>query len=182
MTARARLVLEDTRVAMALHKAASAGPEFRVSWLSVVSLLRAVGHALDKVDAMTDEHIRWASDVCWVNLNNTKPEPQIFWGFIEHERNRFIKNYEHGVLRLKIIRGSDPNVVMALDLANAGKGTQLVSAYNIPPEIPDRSIFSVLSDGPFAGQSETRVARQAIEWWHNYLCEVERLAAQHADA
>ena len=182
MTTRARLVLDDARVALELHSRAPAGPAFRASWFAIVGLLRAVGHVLDKVDCAANRHLKAASTECWNELNRSKPEPAIFWGFIEGERNRFLKNYEHGITRLQIIRTGDPNTVLALDLANAGKGTQLVSAYNIPPEIPDRAVMSVLADGPFAGQSESKVASEAVEWWNEYLNKVELLAKRHAEA
>ena len=165
MTARARLVLADAQVALALHSQAKAGPAFRASWFAVVGLLRAVGHVLDKVDSVNDEHVRAAATECWKELSHSKPEPAIFWGFIEGERNRFLKNYEHGITRMQIIRTEDPNTVWALDLANAGKATQLCSAYNVPPEAPDRSVISILADGPFAGQPEAKVAAEAIDWW-----------------
>ena len=182
MTSRARFVLEDARVALALHTQAKAGPAFRASWFAVIGLLRAVGHVLEKIDGASDSHLANAVSVCWKELNASRPEPAIYWGFIEGERNRFIKNYEHGITRLQIIRTGSSNNVLALDLANAGKATQLVSVYNILPELPDRSVISVLADGPFAGHAETHVASQAIDWWNQYLVKVESLARQYAEA
>lgn len=175
MTARARFVLDDVRAALSYHSEASSGSQFRVSWLAIVAALRAVGHVLAKVDAPTDPVLEHAVNQCWQELNNAKPEPAIFWSFIETERNRFLKNYEHGIIRMQIVRTSSPENVLGLDLANAGKATQLVSLSNVPPELPDRSVISVIADGPFAGQPETLVARKAIEWWVAYLSKVEAL-------
>lgn len=175
MTERARLVLGDARSALARHKEVVAGSEFRASWFAIVGLLRAVGHVLSKVDAGTDPRVASAVEACWAELNRSKPEPAIFWGFIDSERNRFLKNYEHGITRVRIFRTSSPQNVLALDLANAEKGTQLLTVHGIPNDVPDRSIVSVLSDGPFAGTPEIEVATRAIEWWEQYLARIEML-------
>ena len=177
MTIRARLVLADTKVALSLHQQAKSGPAFRASWFAIVGLLRSVGHVLSKVDSENDARISEASAICWKEINLTKPEPAIFWGFIDSERNRFLKNYEHGITRVQIIRTEDPNTVWALDLANAGKATQLVSVFGVPTSTPDRSVISILSGGPFAGQPEAQVAAQAIAWWDAYLTKVETLSS-----
>ena len=182
MTARARLVLDAARAALEMHGRTRGGPVIRATWFAVVGLIRAVGHVLAKVDAATDKPLADAVNQCWRELNATKPEPAIFWGFIEGERNRFLKNYEHGITRIQIIRTGSRHSVMALDLANAQKGTQLISAFNIPPEIPDRSIISVLSDGPFEGSPETVIAARAIEWWEQYISSVEALRNRNAEA
>jgi hypothetical protein len=175
MTTRARFVLEDARAALSFHSEASSGSRFRVSWLAVVTALRAVGHVLVKVDAPTDPVLRQAVTQCWQELASTKPEPAIYWSFIEAERNRFLKNYEHGITRVQVVRSGSPANVWGLDLANAGKGTQLVTLYNVRPELPDRSVVSVIADGPFAGQPEAQVAAEAIEWWAAYLARIEAL-------
>jgi hypothetical protein len=176
MTARARLVLGDAKAALARHKGVVMGPEFRASWFAVVGLLRAVGHVLLKVDASTDPKLASAVETCWAELNRSKPDPVIFWGFIDSERNRFLKNYEHGITRVRIFRTSSPHNVLALDLANAEKGVQLLSV-RVPDDVQDRSIVSVLSDGPFAGTPEIEVATRAIDWWEQYLARIEMLCA-----
>ena len=182
MTTRARFVLEDARFALSLHTQAKSGPGFRASWFTVVGLLRAVGHVLNKVDAANDRHLSSAVSECWKELNLSKPDPTIFWGFIECERNRFLKNYEHGITRVQIIRSSNSENIFALDLANAGKLTQLVSVFNVPPEAPDRAVISILADGPFAGNPEAQVATEALDWWDQYLLRIEELWRRNAEA
>ena len=51
---RARVVIDDCRVAIETLDECEFGPEWRRSWVTVVALLRAVGHVLQKVDARTD--------------------------------------------------------------------------------------------------------------------------------
>jgi len=51
MTANARRVLDDACAAVAAHKKDLYGPEFRISWFTVIGLLRSVGHVLAKVDS-----------------------------------------------------------------------------------------------------------------------------------
>ena len=175
---RARLVLDDARQALSHHRTTFSGPAFRSSWFAVVGLLRAVGHVLEKCDAAADPHLSKAVDASWKELNASKPEPPIFWGFIDAERNRFLKNYEHGLHSVQIYRTGNSTTVKALDLANAGIATQLITVHNVPLAVPDRSIISILSDGPFVGRPHAVIAALAIEWWEQYLSRVEALTRQ----
>ena len=120
MTERARQVLDDARAAVSAHREDLFGPAFRISWFTVVGLLRSVGHVLGKVDSTHSPEMAAAIARSWSRLVESKPEPAIFWGFIDSERNRFLKNYEHGITRMRIFRSSGPAPqVLAVDLANA---------------------------------------------------------------
>jgi hypothetical protein len=101
MTQKARIVLQDAQRAIANHTDALQSEEFRASWFAVVGLLRAVGHVLANEDARSSEGMKRAIEEKWAELWRTKPEPKIFWKFILHERNRFLKNYEHGIVRTR---------------------------------------------------------------------------------
>lgn len=58
----------------------------------MLSMLRSVGHVLDKVDAGTPARKRWLDErwSCW------KREP-IFREFIDFERNRLLKEFRGGI-------------------------------------------------------------------------------------
>jgi hypothetical protein len=70
---------------------------WRPHWAGLVALLRSVGHVLDKVDGATDPRLRHAIDAAWKELSDSKPEPKIFWEFIEAERNNVLKTYTFSV-------------------------------------------------------------------------------------
>lgn len=169
MTSKARVVLQDAKHAISMHSNPLQAESFRVSWISVVTLLRAVGHVLAKVDAPSDPLLRAVVDQKWRELVAKRPEPKIFWGFIEFERNRFLKDYEHGITRELVVPGPEFNgneTTIHVDVGNSRGG-----------EVdPGRELQSVLSSGPFAGQRERAVAWQAYDWWVDYLNEVDRLA------
>jgi hypothetical protein len=176
VTNQARLVLDDARAALRAHSNELQGPAFRASWFSVVGLLRAVGHVLSKVDAPSDLRLAQIVSDAWSGLVASRPQPAIFWGFIEAERNRILKNYEHGITRVRVFRAPDTQrVLLALDMANASsKAVQVVNAFDVPADVPDRGVFSALSDGPFAGRSERSVAEEAIQWWDCCLSAIEQ--------
>ena len=88
MTRVARIVLQDAEFAIARYDDTLQSEEFRASWFTVVGLLRAVGHVLAKVDAEKSEALRRAVEQKWQELCALRPEPLIFWDFIESERNR----------------------------------------------------------------------------------------------
>lgn len=86
MTPAAREALEDCRVALGDLSDEVQGRQWRVRWFACVVLLRAVGHVLDKVDGPRDPKLRRAIDQWWATLNASKPNPAIFWSFIDEDR------------------------------------------------------------------------------------------------
>src|SRR5450759_1169232 len=93
MTARARIVLSDARDALSDLADGVSGSEWRRRWVTAVVLLRAVGHVLDKVDAESSPAMCRAIAEAWRGLPASKPEPRIFWDFIDAERNNVLKEY-----------------------------------------------------------------------------------------
>ena len=78
----------------------------RVRWVAVMSLLRAVGHTLKKVDAeRSDLRMKCAIDQAWIELKKSEPQPEIFWKFIHAERNAVLKEYEFAVGEVDIYMG-----------------------------------------------------------------------------
>lgn len=167
MTRVARIVLQDAKHAISQHTDMLQSEAFRASWFTVVGLLRAVGHVLAKVDAESSEAMRIAVQQTWAQLSASRPEPVIFWGFIDTERNRFLKSYEHGISRTLKVPTLLPGIYMTSDRAKS-RGSQLN---------PGTKLKSVISTGPFAGQSERTIAWQAHDWWEHYLDGVDAIAA-----
>lgn len=167
MTKYARIVLQDYRHAIVKHTADLQAEDFRISWISVVTLLRAVGHVLQKVDVQQSPALKKAVDQKWEELRLSKPEPQIFWSFIEDERNRFLKNYKHGVVRKTTSDTLTPSVRASVDLANA-RGCKIFASHS--------ETESYISSGQFKGINEQTVAWMAYEWWKTYLDEIDSLA------
>lgn len=149
------------------HEDTLQSEEFRASWFAVVGLLRSVGHVLAKVDAKSSEGMRRAVELKWRLLCSTRPEPAIFWGFIESERNRFLKNYEHGISRTITLPSLTPGINIVSDRGRS-RGSQLN---------PGTKCKSVIASGPFSGEGEQKVAWEAYEWWSSYLEKVDSIAA-----
>src|SRR5918996_909674 len=93
MTATARLVLRDCEAALDDLRAGPTGLQWRTRWAAAVALLRSVGHVLQKVDVEASPAMAQAVTEAWTRMNASKPEPRIFWGFIEEERNNILKGY-----------------------------------------------------------------------------------------
>ena len=80
-------------------------PEWRLYWVAGVALLRTVGHVLAKVDAKTStEHSEVIGDL-WKRFQSDRDGSQIFWEFIEKERNNLLKTYSFGAQLAKDDRG-----------------------------------------------------------------------------
>jgi hypothetical protein len=80
---RARRVLADCQWALSQYSPELSGERLRVAWVSIVTLLRAVGHVLEKVDGRDDPDIGTIVERCWNDWKATKPA--IFWEFIDSE-------------------------------------------------------------------------------------------------
>jgi|CXWL01.1.fsa_nt_gi hypothetical protein len=177
MTKSARIVLQDVEHAIDKHSNALGAEEFRVSWFGIVSLLRAVGHVLDKVDGQRSPELSAAIEQKWKSLQASKPLPDIFWGFIEPERNNFLKTYEHSVMRtfeipMKNEDDSRSSITMRTDIGRSQGMGFSDEPFNLE---------SVIESGPFKGLHEKSVARLAVTWWREYLDEIDVLEKNYAD-
>ena len=138
----ARCVLEDCQIAFdKLERCeATSGNEWRVYWVATVTLLRAVGHVLDKVDGKGDVRTRTAISKWWDNINSDRSKHPIFWDFIDNERINIVKEYSFGV--------------------DHYEGNLLVGG-----EAVFDGDFLTVQDGIFAGEDGRDLAYQALEWW-----------------
>lgn len=172
----ARNVLDDCRWALIMHTPDLQAEAFRVSWVALVALLRAVGHVLVKVDAAEgDSHLKTAIGDHWKRLNAGKAAraPAIYWDFIEQERNTVLKQYALGAKR--IAQTKDDRVRWRVDLSSmrSGGGPGLGRTRM---GFPNTIVTSEIAEGPFKGQDEREVVEKAIEWWQTCLAEIESAA------
>ena len=65
----------------------------RQAWFAVVALLRAVGHGLRNEDAARSVYLRETIEFAWQKWKNDFYSSEIFYGFIEDERNTLLKEY-----------------------------------------------------------------------------------------
>jgi hypothetical protein len=94
-----------------------------------------------------------AIDSQWAELNHSKPEPLIFWEFIEKQRNNVLKQYELGVTRGITLQGPRVNerpTTIQIDHATSRGG----QGYS-----PEAEHYSYITSGPFAGRDEKDVIR-----------------------
>lgn len=152
---KAAKVLDDCRAALNAADLAETEQDFRILWVALLSLLRAVGHVLHKVDAPSDPALNRAIKDAWRNWSEKPEEHAVFWDFIEWERNAILKTYEFGT------HAGD------VGLAHAGPDGDHTT-------ILGQCLFTPLEDGPFAGEDGRDVAREAIEWWDGQLALIQR--------
>jgi hypothetical protein len=156
MELRAREPLDDAEWALSRLDEVDDPKEFRVLWAAAISLLRAVGHVLYKVDAQ-DPKIRVEVDRAWSRWQSDREAGAIFWDFVDKERNGVLKEYgfgyEHGVFELVglPVEGGEP-----------------VSLGQLP-----LYVFAPLAEGRYEGQDARDVALEAVEWWKTELAQIE---------
>ena len=188
---RARLVLSDCQWALQHLSGTLSGEPLRISWVAVVTLLRAVGHVLDQVDAEADADVHHVVKEKHRSCVRTRPQPEIYWQFIYCERNNILKQYRFGFSRtiepapdttLYLSAGQTIRYqVTPTSSTPDGRTDGLAIKYDalsvtggpLPPQ--KRPIKSLVTEGPFQGRPEKDVAEEAIRWWMDYLDDIESL-------
>jgi len=157
----ARQVLADCRLVHGMLEDEIDPDRFRVLWVGALSLLRAVGHVLAKVDG-TEPRLKAASDAAFKRWKDASQNHAIFTDFIEKSRNLVLKEYGFQI----DLRQTVP--VLVLD----GSDNE---HFNL-----DENIFRPLVDGYGSGEDCRDIYAFALEWWDNQLKEIEVAASDGA--
>ena len=137
-------------------------------WAGLVTLLRAVGHVLGKVDAAENAQTRRVVDAAWKSLGQSKPEPRLFWEFIEEERNNVVKAYQVGVGVNTIVTPGTGRISMSTGEESWTPGGSA-------------TFEAFVRSGPFKGRDPLQLCREAVEFWRAYLDDIDqRIAAGEA--
>lgn len=168
MTGRARLVLDDCRLALQLLEDETDLRRWRLHWVAAIALIRAVGHVLDKVDGASPA-VKAASRAAYARWTSDASEHQIFREFIERERNTILKEYE-----FNLHPGEAVEVVFPVTLQRVSDG-ELVQAASVFPL--DKNIYRPLLDGFRQTDDARDVLSDAIEWWDAELAAIEHAVA-----
>ena len=157
----ARRVLEDCRSALEELREEPTSTEWRRRWITMLTLLRVVGHVLVNVDRKADAVLAEIIDRHWRQVIDSRPKPEIFWKFIEEERNNILKEY-------KVNAGINVTVRPGTTSYNLKTGEEKEIAAS-QPTLHDY----VINSGHFEGQDQRDVVARAIEWWDSYLTDIE---------
>lgn len=169
MTSTARNVLADCEAALGELEAYPAGTEFRLRWVTVVTLLRTVGHALHKVDSKAGASAEATIEARYREwTDRAHSEHAIFRDFIEQERNNILKEYKLGA-------GQGVNIeVPCVKLERQPDG----SLKHVNPDEKGTTTYTYrMKDEPYRNEDPRDVAQQAIDWWHHQLDAIDKQIA-----
>lgn len=172
MTAKAREVLDDCRVALSLLEEETDIQRWRIHWAAAVALIRAVGHVLDKVDG-ENPSIKQAAHAAFKQWKSPDPKHEIFREFIERARNNLLKEYRSDVHPLA-------EVALAVEFTAQPEGGSPPVRFAHVGEIGE-NIYRPLIDGPWEGDDARDVLANAIAWWDGQLAVIERKAGAKND-
>ena len=127
------------------------GRQWHRRWITCVVLLRAIGHVLDKVDGERDTNLRKTIDAWWKSVKEIKPEPLIFWGFIDQERNSILKKYQTRA-------GQGVTIQLSGIALNRRTGEQRSDPLKPP------TYHYTINTGSFAGREQRELLAEAIAW------------------
>ena len=167
MTIRAREALADCEHALADFEAAANTAFQRSRWVAVMTLLRTVGLVLKAVDhPAADVETQQRIDSAWAQLKGSKPEPRIFWEFIDAERFQVVHLYEIRTgVHITVRPVPEPLgyfLMMADDDDENGFGWTSTT-YDF-----------LMRRGPFAGRNPLDLCREAITFWRDYLDGIDQ--------
>jgi len=153
MTQAARTVLEDCRGALEDFNRDLQGEKWRRHWILCVTLLRAVGSVLEKVDGKADPKLKAIIDHAWKSIKKEK-SPHIFLDFIEEDRNLAVKVYQmragQGVIIDLKALGGEPD-----------------------PSPPKVTTIHIMTDSPYKCKYQHDMIQSAIDWWQDYLDKID---------
>ena len=161
MTTYAREVLEDCKQALLEIEDGVMGRQCRIRWVAAVTLLRTVGYVLEKVDGSNDLILKRLIDKKWDNLKMTRPEPLIFWRFIDTERNNILKEYKVNAGQSVTIRPGILSINLATGQQANGPSGPTTYSYHI-------------NEGYYKGRHQREVIQEAIDWWEQYLEQIDK--------
>jgi hypothetical protein len=165
MTLKAREVLRDCELLLADLNNEPQSELWRLRWVGLVVLLRAIGHVLNKVDREVNPEGRIVIDNAWEELRGSKPEPKIFWKFIEDERNNILKAYNFGPRTNITVR---PGTILV---------NQVTRKISSLPSSPT-TFEHIMSSGAFKGKDSLQLCSEAITFWEEYLSCIDRRIAE----
>lgn len=163
MTAAARSVLADCQAVLQLLEGEVDLDRWRVQWVTAVTLIRAVGHVLDKVDGRNPK-IKKVAKEFYRSWRATDGSHKIFVEFIDQERNNVLKEYAFGYHSLEKVD------IAILSTLQSPSGEFVRSAEVIG--ISDNVYRPLL--GCFRSGDDARdVYSDAISWWEAQLRAID---------
>ena len=158
--ARARVVLRDCRLAHEELELVDSQRQFRFKFAGAMSLIRAVGHVLQKVDGSSNAKLQKAISTAW-RLWSLHPEKYpLFHDFICRERNLILKEYDFNL--------DERNSIPVLLQSHREREDSSI----------DDCLFKPILDGSFAGEDVRDVYMDAIMWWECEISKIEEIARQ----
>ena len=163
MTTAARMVLTDCEQEIALLQQVLPESQWRRRWLTVLALLRAIGHVLDKVDGADSPALRSAINQWRPEVKGDKEHHAIFWEFVEQERNNVLKTYRWAIRRQVLLE------VTPIEI-NLSK-SKVIEVPILPPQE-----LQAIGSGRFKNWDPILLASEAIAWWAAQLVRVDEFA------
>ena len=69
---------------------------WQIQWIAGLTLLRTIGHVLDKVDSLSSDTHKSVVLEKWREWKDAPEENWVFWEFIQQERNSILKEFKLG--------------------------------------------------------------------------------------
>lgn len=161
MTEAARKVLEDCKAALDMLEEEGDEQRWRVLWAGAMALVRAVGHVLQKVDG-EDPTVRQLVDQALKRWDADREANEVFWEFIQKERNNILKEYRFNVHDSAVVG------LAVVECDEAGNEVAIES-----PSMLDENLYRPIEEGYQVGEDARDAYADALKWWDAELSRIE---------
>ena len=183
----ARIVLADCRAALEELREEPTGDTWRIRWVGMLALLRAVRDVMTRIDGESDEvdpKMREEIGKFWKRMKATKPEPAIYWEFICEDANNILHYYKFSAVQTVTRRTAEAEAVTSTSAAAStvysigGNGRVLGGDAGAVPvaDAPIAERAYPMKSGSYEGQDQRDVVQMAIDWWEEEIGEMEARA------
>ena len=154
-------VLRLCKVSLELLQEETDEVRWNVHWFGAVSLLRAVGHVLVKVDGPKSAKLRNRLDDAYSDWKSTNPNHAIFRDFIDSERNNLLKEFRSSVHPNHVTRLVIEDVKFRYWANTDGSASDI--------HLLDENLFRPVLGGYGQGEDARDIYEAAIGWWQAQL-------------
>jgi hypothetical protein len=143
------------------------GVAWEAQFSGCIALLRSVGHVLNKTDVASSERLASNATKWWASMKTSKPDPRIYWEFIEKERNLVLKESD--------IRAGQSAMVRIVGVqARGAAADEKTEPLTLPAEARPKATYSYqMNQGHFTGRDPRELIDEAIAWWNEQILIIE---------
>ncbi len=159
MTQEAKIVLDECRDYLQELRQKPMGKDWKRKWKAAMTSLRSIGNVLQNKDSKISSKMKEVIQ----NKHQEMKDDDIFKDFIKKERDDLLKENETSA--------GQAIAITLTETVYLNRTKQTPKQDTKPPEV---KVKYVINKGIFEGQNPIDMYEKAINWWDEYLDDIDR--------